>query len=187
MDFRSDNPYFYCIPTRNISDKFTTIRDLFRFLQPGLISSTTFDEKLGFPTGNHKRIPIYKLIMDLIPNNWKHFEAFQKSFLKTLYYENKRTRLGKWKTSKISITNKFASLFNLIVLNTKNVSNSFHSQTSLKDTIFSVLKFGVNLLLIGLGNTQMNIYFLTLQYIEWATHQIFCVSLLVQFHWLVIM
>ena len=109
--------------------------------------------------------------MDLIPNNWKHFEAFQKSFLKTLYYENKRTRLGKWKTSKISLTNKFASLFNLIVLNTKNVSNSFHSQTSLKDTIFSVLKFGVNLLLIGLGNGQMNIYFLTLQYIEWATHQ----------------
>ena len=54
--------------------------------------------------------------MDLIPNIWKHFEAFQKSFLKTFYYENKRTRLGKWKTSKISLTNKFkfTSLLNLI-------------------------------------------------------------------------
>ena len=44
LDFSSDNTYFYCIPPRNISDKFTIVRDLCRFLQPGLISSTTFDE-----------------------------------------------------------------------------------------------------------------------------------------------
>ena len=99
LGFSSDNPYFYCIPPRNISDKFTIIRDLFRFLQPGLISSTIFDEKLGFPTGNLKRILIYKLIMDLIPNNWKHLLnkalTSQKSLLKTFYCENKRSRLGK--------------------------------------------------------------------------------------------
>ena len=32
-DFNSDNPYFYCIPPKNISDKFTTIRETCRFLQ----------------------------------------------------------------------------------------------------------------------------------------------------------
>ena len=66
LDFISDNPHFHCIPPRNILDKFAIIRDLCRFLQPGLICSTTFDKKLGFPTSNHKRI--YKLIIDLIPN-----------------------------------------------------------------------------------------------------------------------
>ena len=69
LDFNSENPYFYCILPRNISEKFIIIRDLCRFLQPGLISSTTSDEKLGFHTANHKRI--YKLIMDLTPNDWK--------------------------------------------------------------------------------------------------------------------
>ena len=48
LDISYDNPYFYCIPSRNISDKFTIIRDLCRFILPGLISSTAFDEKLGF-------------------------------------------------------------------------------------------------------------------------------------------
>ena len=33
LDFNSDNPYFYCIPPKNISDKFTTIRETCRFLQ----------------------------------------------------------------------------------------------------------------------------------------------------------
>ena len=35
LPYNSDNPYFYCLPPQNISDKFTTIRDIFRFLQPG--------------------------------------------------------------------------------------------------------------------------------------------------------
>ena len=93
LDLSSVNPYFYCIPPKNISDKFTIIRDLCRFLQPGLISSTAFDEKLGFPTAKHKWI--YKLVMDLIPNDWKHLlrtETFQKSLIKTFYYNNKSTR-----------------------------------------------------------------------------------------------
>ena len=37
------------IQPRNISDKFTIIWDLCRFLQPGLISSTIFCKKLDFP------------------------------------------------------------------------------------------------------------------------------------------
>ena len=93
LDFISDNQHFHCIPPRNILDKFTIIRDLCRFLQPGLICSTTFDKKLGFPTSNHKRI--YKLIMDLIPNDSKHLlrtETFQKTLLKIFYYNNKGTR-----------------------------------------------------------------------------------------------
>ena len=44
-------------------------RNLCRCLQPCVISSTTFGEKLAFTTPNHKRI--YKLIMELIPNDWK--------------------------------------------------------------------------------------------------------------------
>ena len=81
LNFSSDNPYFYCIPPRNISDKFTIFKDLFRFLQPSLVFSTLFDKKLGFPTTNHKitykqittnhkityKQITYKLSMDLIP------------------------------------------------------------------------------------------------------------------------
>ena len=56
LSLMSDNLYFYNIPTRNILDKFTIIRDhLCRFLQPGLISSTIFLKKLDLPTANHKR------------------------------------------------------------------------------------------------------------------------------------
>ena len=47
MNFSSNNPYFYSIPTKNITDKFTIIRDLCQFLQSGLISYTRFEEKLG--------------------------------------------------------------------------------------------------------------------------------------------
>ena len=31
LDFSSDNLYFYCISPRNISDKFTIIRDFCKF------------------------------------------------------------------------------------------------------------------------------------------------------------
>ena len=93
LDFSSDNPFFYCIPPRNISDIFAIIRRLGKFLKPGLISSTKFDVKLGFPTGNHKRT--HKHVMDLLPNDWKHLlrpEASQKFLLKTFYYNNTATR-----------------------------------------------------------------------------------------------
>ena len=86
VDFISDNMYFFCIPPSNTSDKFTINRDLFTFLQLGLVSCKTIDEKPSFHTTNHKRI--FKLIMDLIPSDWKHLlrtEIFQKSLLKTFY------------------------------------------------------------------------------------------------------
>ena len=89
LDFSFDNPYFYCIPPRNISDKITIIRQrhLCRFLQPSLFSSKSFEEKLGFPTANHKSI--YKYNMDF---DWKHLlrtKISQKFLLKTFYYNNK--------------------------------------------------------------------------------------------------
>ena len=47
LNFCSNNSYFYSIPTKKITDKFTAIRDLCQFLQPGLISYARFKEKLG--------------------------------------------------------------------------------------------------------------------------------------------
>ena len=49
VPYNSDNPYFYCLPPQNISDKFSTITDICRFLQPGLIPSATFGEKTKSP------------------------------------------------------------------------------------------------------------------------------------------
>ena len=54
--YRKNSPYFYCIQPRNISDKFTIIRDLCTFLHTSQNCSTTFHEKLGFTTANHKTI-----------------------------------------------------------------------------------------------------------------------------------
>ena len=99
---------------------------------------------------------------------------FQKSLWKTFYWSNKDTRkvkdFQKLSNKEIYCTPHFNS--------TKcgKLWNSFHGQTFLKDTIFSALKFGVKMLLISLRNAMMDIYFLTLQYIEWEMHQIICVS-----------
>ena len=85
--FSSDNPYFYCLPPQNISDKFTIIRDIRRFLQPGVISSVSFREKLSLLNVNHNRI--YKSIVELIPNNWIHLlktKTSQQSLLKGLLF-----------------------------------------------------------------------------------------------------
>ena len=54
IGFSSDNPYFYCITPKNISDKFSIISDLGRFFQPGPISSMNFEEKLNLPIVHHK-------------------------------------------------------------------------------------------------------------------------------------
>ena len=64
---------------------------------------------------------------------------------------------------KNSLIKKFTSLFNLIVLNTTNLSNSIHSQAFLKDTIFLVLISGVKLFVIGLRAALMDTatYFLS--------------------------
>ena len=48
--------------------------------QTSQISSTTIDKKIDFLTTNHKRI--YKLIIDLIPNDWKHLLKTETSQMK---------------------------------------------------------------------------------------------------------
>ena len=50
------------------------------------------------------------------------------------------------------------------MLNTTNLSNSFHSQTSLKDTIFSVLISGLKNFMNGLRNTLTDKYVLFIWY-----------------------
>ena len=97
--------------------------DLCRFLKSGRISSTIFDKKLGFPTTNHKRI--YRLIMNLIFNDWKHLirtQTSQKSFLKTFYCNNKGTMKVK-DFPKLSNKEIYLSS-SLLVLNTTSLSCS---------------------------------------------------------------
>ena len=116
LDFSSDNPYFYCISHKNISDNFTLIRHLCRFLQPSLIPFMPFEEKLDLSNVNHKRL--YKLIMVLVPNDWKQTlrtEAPKKSLLKTFCYNSKGTRNKK--IFKNFLTKKFTSPSKLIVIN----------------------------------------------------------------------
>ena len=93
MDFNSDNPYFYRINPKNILVKFITIRDVCRFLQPGFISSRSFEEKLNLPTANHNQI--YKAIVALIPNDWIHLlrnKTSQEPLLKVFHFNNRGTR-----------------------------------------------------------------------------------------------
>ena len=96
---------------------------------------------------------IYKITLGSIPSDWKHLlrtETSQKSFIKTFCYNNKVTNKVTKRLPKLS--NKeiyFTLLSNIISNSTKyNLSNSFHGQTSLRNTIFSVLISGVKLLLI---------------------------------------
>ena len=52
-----------------------------------------FDEKLYFPTANHKKT--HELIMDVTHNDWKHLsrtENSEKLFEKTFYYNIKSTK-----------------------------------------------------------------------------------------------
>ena len=103
--------------------------------------------------------------MGLILSDWKHLlrsEISQKSLSEFFCYNNKVTR--EVKDYQNSLIKKFTWFFNLIVLNTTNFSNSFHSQTSLKDTIFTVLISGVKLFLIGLRNALMDSYILSIWY-----------------------
>ena len=81
--------------------------------------------------------------MGSIPHDGKNLlrtAVSQKSLLKVFCYNKKVTRnVIDFK----KVSNKESSPFNLKVLNTINISNSFHGQTFLRSTIFSVLIFGV--------------------------------------------
>ena len=134
LHFNSDNPYSYCLPPQNICDKFTIIRNICRFLQPGFISSVSFREKLSLPNVKHNRI--YKSIVELIPNNCIH--------------------LLKTKTSQQSLLKVFFILTTEALMRTIiNLSNSFHGQITLKGILFSTLNPGAKFLLIGSKIAQM--------------------------------
>ena len=66
--------------------------------------------------------------------------------------------LGKWKTSKSSPIKKFTSQLSIYlkVLNTTKLSNSFYGQTSLNNTIFSVLILGVKIFVVGWRNALLD-------------------------------
>ena len=81
--------------------------------------------------------------MGLIPNDWKNLlrtETSQKSLFKIFCYNNNVTRKVK-DFQKLSNKEIYLSIQSNSA-NTTNISNSFHEQTSLKDTIFSVLISG---------------------------------------------
>ena len=72
--------------------------------------------------------------MDLISSAWKHVlrtETSQKFLLKNFCYNNKGTK--KVKVFRKLSNKEIYSPFSLIVLNIRNLSNSFHGQTSLKE------------------------------------------------------
>ena len=86
MDFYSNNPYFYCIPLKNITDKFAIIQDICKFLQTDIISSLRFEEKPNHTKLDPKRMFLY--VIDLILNVRKDIprnESSQKSLLKTFF------------------------------------------------------------------------------------------------------
>lgn len=66
LNVGSNTVYFHSIPPKHITDKFTIIKDLCIFLQPGLISHLRFEEKLGHIHLNPK---IIFNVMDLVLND----------------------------------------------------------------------------------------------------------------------
>ena len=104
--------------------------------------------------------------MGSVTNDWKHLlrtETSQKSFLKSFYYNNKVAR--KVKDFQNSLIKKFTSSFNLIIPTTINLSNSIYGQTSLRQTIFSVLMYiWCKLLLISFRNALMDSYIFCVLY-----------------------
>ena len=79
----------------------------------------TFDEKLGFPTAGHNII--FKLIMSLIPNDWKHLLRTKISQKKLLlqHYNNEGTMKVK----------DFQNLSNKKIYFTLQSSSSKHNKT----------------------------------------------------------
>ena len=103
MDFSSDRIYFYCIQPSNMSGKFTIIRYLCRFLQPGQISSMIFDEKLDVPLPTIKEyINLLWTWLPMINTYLSNLLNFSKIFLyQTFYYNNKCIR-------KVKVFQKFS-------------------------------------------------------------------------------
>ena len=160
VDFNSDNPYFYYIPPRNISDKFATIRDICRFLQPDFISPITFEEKLSLPNANHNRI--YQSIIELIPKDWIHSlrtKTSQQSLLNVFYFNKSGTKKSK-NLQKLSNKEIYFTLQKNNVNENYNKPFKFISgQIILKGIVFSALKPGARFFLTGSKDARMAIYF----------------------------
>ena len=134
LNFSSNNSYYYRVLPKNITDKFTTIKDLCRFHQPGLFFYLRFEEKLFHTHHNSKIIYIY--VMNLILNDWKHTirkETFQKFLWKVLCFKNKCA--AKIKNLQNLSNKEPFSPFNLkftyfnLTLNTSKPLSLFHRQT----------------------------------------------------------
>ena len=74
----------------------------------------TFEKKLGLTNVNHETM-YFKIIMDLIPNDWRHLatltETSQKPLLQNFYYNNKDTRRVKNFLTKKFYNKPFKSIF----------------------------------------------------------------------------
>ena len=111
MDFR-----------HSIYFKFTIIRDLCRFLQPGLSSSTIFHK--NFTRFSHcQSYKIFKIVMGSIPNDWKHLllriETSQKFLLNIFCCNSKVT----WKvkdSQKLSERNFLHPSIKIVLNSTKS-------------------------------------------------------------------
>ena len=90
----------------------------------------------------------------------KYLELKPRYRLKTFYSNNRGTKKVKDFQKLCNKIKWFTASFTLLVLNTTKFSNSFHGQSSLRDTIFSELKSGVKLL-CWFGNALIDVYFLT--------------------------
>ena len=112
--------------------------------------------------------------MGLIINDQKHFlrtETSQKYLVKTLYFNKKDT-------SKVKDFQKFSNKKICLILQSNKHQEPFKfilGSNFLEGHHILSPEIQVKVLLIGLTNSLMDIYFLTTQYIEWATNQIFWV------------
>ena len=121
MDLNSANPYFFSIPPKNIIDKFTIIRDICRFLQPGFISSRSFEEKLNLPNANSNQI--YRSIVELIAKNWIQLlknKTSQESLLKVFFFNNRGSRKVK---NFLKLSNK--DIYYTVLNNNKEYNRPF--------------------------------------------------------------
>lgn len=123
----SSNPYFYSILYKNITDKFTTIRDPCKFLQSNLVSYMRFEVKLGHTQLNSERIFIY--VVDLIPNDWKHNirkETSQKLLFKIFCFINKATK-KKLSNKEICFTFRSNNNFKFKFISWPNFIEGYHN------------------------------------------------------------
>ena len=112
MDFKHPTQEYF---------KFTIIRDLCRFLQPGLTSSTIFHK--NFTRFSYcQPYKIFNLIMGSVPNYWKDLlrtETSQKPLLQIFCYNNKVT----WKvkdSQKLSKRNFLHPSIKIVLNSTKS-------------------------------------------------------------------